>query len=123
MIRSSKEQMERVLSSAISRLDRHIPSAGTDRRRFLTLLLGATAGLTFFEIPMPALGQQQGPSGDFSWVCPMHADYTSDVPGVCAFCGMTLVYVAPFDVRDYRLDFRTVPASAKAGENTTMTFK
>jgi hypothetical protein len=102
----------------------HEPSLDSaDRRRFLTLLLGAAAGTAFFEIPALAQGQQQAPDEEFAWVCPMHTDYTADVPGVCPFCGMTLVRATPFDVRDYQLEFRTEPAVVKAGEKITLYFK
>ena len=58
-----------------------------------------------------------------AWVCPMHADYTADIEGKCPRCGMALVHAAPFDVRDYQLDFRTVPAVVKPGQKTTFRFK
>ena len=53
----------------------------------------------------------------------MHSDYTEDVAGKCPRCGMELVRAAPFDVRDYRLDFRTVPAVVKPGQKTTLRFR
>jgi hypothetical protein len=56
-------------------------------------------------------------------MCPMHPDYTLDVQGNCPRCGMALVRSAPFDVRDYRLDFITVPAVVKPGQKTTLRFK
>ena len=37
-------------------------------------------------------------------------------PGTCPRCGMALVHAAPFDVRDYDLNFRTVPAVVRAGQ-------
>ena len=58
-----------------------------------------------------------------AWVCPMHSDYTADVQGTCPRCGMALVHAAPFDVRDYRLDFRTVPAVVKPGQKTSLRFR
>ena len=60
---------------------------------------------------------------DTAWVCPMHADYTMDVAGKCPKCGMALVRAAPFDVRDYRLEFRTIPAVVKPGEKTKLLFR
>jgi hypothetical protein len=36
---------------------------------------------------------------------------------------MALVHAAPFDVRDYRLDFTTVPAVVKPGQKATLRFK
>jgi hypothetical protein len=58
-----------------------------------------------------------------AWVCPMHSDYTADAQGTCPRCGMALVHAAPFDVRDYRLDFRTVPAVVKPGQKTSLRFR
>jgi hypothetical protein len=58
-----------------------------------------------------------------AWVCPMHADYTMDVAGKCPRCGMDLVRAAPFDVRDYQLEFRTVPAVVKPGQKTKLLFR
>jgi hypothetical protein len=60
--------------------------------------------------------------GATAWVCPMHPDYTADVDGTCPRCGMKLVHGAPFDVRDYALDFRTVPSVVKVGQKTTFFF-
>jgi len=60
--------------------------------------------------------------GATAWVCPMHPDYTSEIEGTCPRCGMKLVHGAPFDVRDYALDFRTVPSVVKAGQKTTFFF-
>jgi hypothetical protein len=53
----------------------------------------------------------------------MHPDYTMDLAGKCPKCGMDLVKAAPFDVRDYRLDFRTVPAVLKPGQPAKLLFR
>jgi len=53
----------------------------------------------------------------------MHGDYTMEIAGKCPRCGMDLVRAAPFDVRDYQLDFRTVPALVKPGQKTTLRFR
>ena len=66
--------------------------------------------------------QDQTPEQETAWVCPMHSDYTMDVTGNCPRCGMALVRAAPFDVRDYRLDFQTVPPVVRAGEKATLRF-
>lgn len=63
--------------------------------------------------------QRPTPEDEFVFVCPMHGDYTLDVAGTCPRCGMALVRAAPFDVRDYSLDFRTVPAIVKPGQKAT----
>jgi hypothetical protein len=53
----------------------------------------------------------------------MHPDYTLDVAGMCPRCGMALVQAAAYDVRDYRLDFRTIPPVVVAGRKATLRFK
>jgi heavy metal-binding protein len=58
-----------------------------------------------------------------AWVCPMHSDYTADGQGTCPRCGMALVHAAPFDVRDYRLDFRTSPAVVRPGQHASFRFR
>jgi len=70
-----------------------------------------------------ALLQTPAAEEDTAWVCPMHGDYTLDVPGKCPRCGMDLVRAAPFDVRDYRLDFRTIPAVVKPGQKAKLLFR
>ena len=82
-----------------------------NRRTFSVLL---AAGL------LPAASP---PEEETAWVCPMHGDYTMDVAGKCPRCGMDLVHAAPFDVRDYELDFHTVPAAVKPGQKATLYFK
>ena len=57
-----------------------------------------------------------------AFVCPMHPDYTLDIAGSCPRCGMALVRATPFDVRDYGLEFRTVPALVRAGQKSTWRF-
>ena len=69
------------------------------------------------------LALTQAPQEETAWVCPMHPDYTMDVAGQCPRCGMSLVRAAPFDVRDYSLDFRTLPAVVRPGQKFTMQFR
>ena len=57
-----------------------------------------------------------------AFVCPMHPDFTLEVAGTCPRCGMALVRATPFDVRDYRLDFRTVPSPMRAGQPASWRF-
>ena len=83
---------------------------------FAAILL---ALLVVFSSP----GYFQAPEEETAWVCPMHLDYTRDVTGQCPRCGMALVRAAPFDVRDYNLDFRTVPAVVRAGKQASLRFK
>jgi hypothetical protein len=58
-----------------------------------------------------------------AFVCPMHPDYTLDIPGMCPRCGMSLVRATPYDVRDYDLEFSTVPRVVKAAEKATWRFR
>ena len=58
-----------------------------------------------------------------AYVCPMHPDYTIDKPGRCPRCGMDLVLAAPFDMRDYQLDFQTEPPLVRPGAKTTLLFR
>jgi len=81
----------------------------------LAFLLAASSLIAYF--------QGSAPETETAWVCPMHPDYTMDVTGKCPRCGMELVRAAPFDVRDYQLDFRTVPAVVKPGQKITMRFR
>ena len=53
----------------------------------------------------------------------MHPDLTSDKPGTCPRCSMALVLGTPFDMRDYELEFQTVPRVVKAGVKATLLFK
>lgn len=57
---------------------------------------------------------------DTAYVCPMHPDYTSDIPGRCPRCLMDLVLAAPYDTREYRLDVETRPAVVKARQPFTL---
>jgi hypothetical protein len=68
--------------------------------------------------PVPSSGEEE-----IAWVCPMHPDYTAASPGMCPLCKMALVSATPYDVRDYQLDFQTVPAVVKPGEKATLRFK
>jgi hypothetical protein len=93
------------------------------RRRTFSALLAA--GLLPASSPFRALAflKDGAPDEDPAWVCPMHGDYTMDVPGMCPRCGMALVHAAPFDVRDYDVDFYTVPAAVKPDRKITMFFR
>ena len=57
-----------------------------------------------------------------AFVCPMHPEHTAGNEGSCPICGMALVPAAPFDVRDYRMDFRTVPPGVTPGEKAMLRF-
>jgi len=86
----------------------------------VAILLAASSAVPFLR---SASITSTAPNEATAWVCPMHPEYTMDVAGICPRCGMKLVRAAPFDVRDYRLDFRTIPAIVKPGQKFTMQFK
>src|SRR6266850_3613523 len=78
--------------------------------------------------PRAAQAAQQAPSipspdDETAYMCPMHPDYTSDQSGKCPRCGMNLVLGTPFDMRDYRLEFQTVPPVVQAGRKIALIFK
>jgi|CXWL01.1.fsa_nt_gi hypothetical protein len=60
---------------------------------------------------------------EVAYVCPMHADFTSHVPGDCAKCGMALVIGKPFDMRDFGLEVTANPEVPKAGEKVALNFR
>jgi len=89
---------------------------------FVTLVAASTS-IALMQTPAPAPPPgSDGENIETAWVCPMHADYTMDIAGKCPRCGMALVRAAAFDVRDYHLDFRTVPGVVKPGVKTTLRF-
>ena len=78
--------------------------------------------------PRAAQAAQQAPSipsadDETGYMCPMHPDYTSDQSGKCPRCGMNLVLGTPFDMRDYRLEFQTVPPVVQADRKIALLFK
>ncbi len=85
--------------------------------------LALRAIVLFAIVAAASTGFFQTAEEETAWVCPMHADYTMEIGGKCPRCGMDLVRAAPFDVRDYPLDFRTVPAVVKAGQKASLRFK
>ena len=71
----------------------------------------------------PSAGQIAEPAKleyEQGYMCPMHPDLTSDMPGKCPRCRMDLVAGRLFDMRDYGLELRTVPALVNPGETTTL---
>jgi rRNA maturation protein Nop10 len=94
--------------------------ANSKRRHFTVIVLLVLLLTVCLSI---AFTQGSAPEQETAWVCPMHPDYTMDIAGTCPRCGMNLVHSAPFDVRDYQLDFRSVPALVKPGQKTTLRFQ
>lgn len=85
--------------------------------RFVVVALIAALGIDAQQ--GGALGPVSGPTAEFgvtAFVCPMHPDYTGDIPGTCPRCGMALVKATPFDVRDYRVELQTMPSLVRVGQ-------
>ena len=89
----------------------------------LALLLVTSTAVAIVQRAENMQGPVLTPGSPVAYVCPMHPDYTSPVAGLCPRDRMALVPATPYDVRDYPLDFETVPAVARAGEQTTLRFR
>ena len=98
------------------------PEARSQNRKRRGIAILASGFWLLASFAILSLPQQQTEE-ETAWVCPMHGDYTMEIAGKCPRCGMDLVRAAPFDVRDYQLDFRTVPALVKTGQKTTLRFR
>jgi len=87
------------------------------------LVVGAaTIGAAAADAQEPIINAS-APDDSVAFMCPIHSDYTAEAPGMCPRDGMMLVPATPFDVRDYALDFQTVPAVPQAGEAVTLLFE
>jgi len=62
------------------------------------------------------------PPGADVYTCPMHADVTTDDPGRCPKCGMTLIKTGRPEAADFDLRIRTRPSIIKAGETFKLVF-
>jgi hypothetical protein len=87
------------------------------------LMLGIVASVSAALLQNIPQAPVTAANEETAYLCPMHPDYTMDVEGKCPRCGMALVRAAAFDVRDYRLDFRTIPPVVVAGQKATLLFK
>jgi len=85
------------------------------------VLLASTFSAALLQnVPQaPARSENQ----EIAFLCPMHPDFTLDGEGKCPRCGMALVKAAAYDVRDYKLEFRTIPPVVVAGQKATLRFK
>jgi hypothetical protein len=83
----------------------------------------AEAWLAGAQAPADPVRAGSPAAGAIAFVCPMHPDYTLEVPGSCPRCGMALVKATPFDVRNYRVDLTTVPPVLRAGQAARWTFR
>jgi hypothetical protein len=95
-----------------------------EMRRVLIARNTAFFGLVMLLVAF-AVDARQGAedSGTPAFVCPMHPEYTGDVPGTCPRCGMALVKATPFDVRNYRVALKTVPPLVRAGQPAQWSFQ
>jgi hypothetical protein len=80
------------------------------------------SGVPAAPAPAPAQAPAASSDDETAYMCPMHPDYTSEQSGTCPRCGMRLVLATPFDMRDERLEFQTIPPLAKAGTPVTLLF-
>jgi hypothetical protein len=87
----------------------------------VTLLVALAIGAQQSGAPGVTAGSTPD-SGATAFVCPMHPDYTGEIPGTCPRCGMALVKATPFDVRNYRVDLQTVPPAVRAGQPAQWSF-
>jgi hypothetical protein len=97
----------------------------TTRLRFVlicSVFLAVSGSAALVQNGALIQGITDPPDEETAFVCPMHTDYTMDVAGKCPRCGMDLVRASPYDVRDYGLDFQTVPRLVRPGQKITMRF-
>jgi hypothetical protein len=87
----------------------------------VAVLLASTFSAALLQnVPQaPARSENQ----ETAFLCPMHPDFTLDGEGKCPRCGMALVKAAAYDVRDYKLEFQTIPPVVVAGQKATLRFK
>ncbi len=86
------------------------------------IFAASTMLMSLLADAQPSLGPGASLDDVVAYMCPIHSDYTAEVEGVCPRDGMTLVPSTPFDIRDYELDFQTVPAVPTVGETLTLQF-
>jgi len=89
----------------------------------MLLAVASLASLSAALIQNTPQAPARSANEETAYLCPMHPDYTVDIEGKCPRCGMALVRAAAYDVRDYRLDFRTTPSVVVAGRKATLRFK
>jgi Heavy metal binding domain len=58
---------------------------------------------------------------DEFYICPMHADVTSDSPGQCPKCGMTMIRTKRPESAEYEVQLATKPVVVKPGEKFLLT--
>lgn len=61
------------------------------------------------------------PNDEF-YVCPMHPEVTSDNPGKCPKCAMTMVRTSRPEAAEYEVQIATIPALVKAGQKFRLAF-
>lgn len=88
----------------------------------VTSLLLIIGGLWAQDPVQPSRVNQQDPSSDPVYICPMDPDIRSHSPGNCSRCGMLLVAGVP-DPAEYHLDLSITPQPIKPGEKVTLRYE
>ena len=80
---------------------------------FVCLLLAGFSSLS---------GQQKSSTEEAYYVCPMHPDVTTDLPGRCPKCGMNLVKTRRPEAEEFNVQLKTNPALVKPNEAFRLMF-
>ena len=83
-------------------------------KRILATIAVVWLALAAYPAVAWQISNQAAPAAIYA--CPMHPDATSNSPGKCPRCGMTLVLMDPFDAREYLVDVSTEPKAIRARE-------
>lgn len=75
----------------------------SNRRQFLV------GGLAFTSFGLSGLGQESQQPEQIVYVCPMHPDVNSKLPGKCPKCNMKLVAAKAFSMGGSSGDFYSCP--------------
>lgn len=113
-----------MIVSDVRRLPLSLLFAGSSRLR-----RGAACGLVCFLMLAPALATSRfapamahGGTQAGVLVCPMHPEVTSNTPGTCPKCGMTLVKRDAPAVDAYEVELRATPEKPPAGQPFELRF-
>src|SRR5262245_24958250 len=89
---------------------------------WFTVLFSILGALWAQSPTPPSQVNQQDPSSDPVYICPMDPDVRYHSPGNCSRCGMLLVAGVP-DPAEYHLDLTVSPQPIKPGEKVTLRYE